>query len=109
MDDSPDFDARVESGGGSGQMAVIVLRGELDAHAAEILGRSLESIDRASDGVVLDMSEVSFVDSSGLRTLIHARQLFGDRPRTVTIRQPQRSTARLFELTGLSDYFVVSA
>jgi anti-anti-sigma factor len=51
------------------------------------------------------MQGVSFIDSSGLRTLIQARQMFPDDPAALTLRKPQPSTTRLLELTGLADYF----
>ena len=58
--------------------------------------------------LVIDMSEVDFVDSSGLRALIRARQRF-DGPQPITILAPQTATARLLEITGLTNQFSVEA
>lgn len=103
----PDFRVRVDHFGSAGDAAVFTLSGELDAHAAELLERALATLDSTVEALVLDMTDVSFIDSSGLRTLIQARQLFRDEPSSVTIRGAQTSTTRLLELTGLSDYFAV--
>ncbi|MGD9701343.1 MAG: STAS domain-containing protein [Acidimicrobiia bacterium] len=107
MDDS-EFEARLEFRGDEGTPALLVLTGELDVSAADVLTSSLEQVDRTARGLILDMAGVSFIDSSGLRTLIQARQMFRDEPDSVTIRNPQPTTTRLLELTGLTDYFVVN-
>ena len=103
--DDPGFEVRVESTGHSDAPAVFHLAGELDSLAASQLAQSLETLDSRAPGLVLDMTDVSFIDSSGLRTLIQARQMFPDDPGALTLRNPQASTTRLLELTGLSDYF----
>jgi anti-anti-sigma factor len=104
----PGFEVRVESTGSRDAPAVMHLAGELDSLAATQLAQSLESLDARAPGLVLDMSDVSFIDSSGLRTLIQARQMFPDDPRALTLRNPQSSTTRLLELTGLADYFALA-
>ena len=103
-----DFEVRVESEGGSGAPAVFSLVGELDSLAATHLSDCLSRVDSGAPGLILDMTEVSFIDSSGLRTLIQARQMFPDDPSALVLRGPQASTTRLLELTGLADYFAVS-
>jgi anti-sigma B factor antagonist len=106
--DGSEFQANLESRGDATSAALVVLSGELDVSAADLLAATLEKIDRQAMGLVLDMEGVTFIDSSGLRTLIQARQMFQDEPSSVTIRNPQPATTRLLELTGLSEYFVVA-
>ena len=106
MDES-DFEARLESGGQGGEPARVVLVGELDVSTAETVSSLLREIDRSASGLVLDMAGVSFIDSSGLRMLIQARQMFDEREDAVTIRSPQQTTIRLLELTGLAEHFVI--
>ena len=108
MEADPGFDVRIESGGGGDETAVLFLRGELDSQAAAQLADCLDRVDPTTRRMVLDMSDVSFIDSSGLRTLIQARQMFPDDPEALTLRNPQASTTRLLELTGLSDYFSIT-
>lgn len=106
--DDIEFEVRVDAGGNAGSPAVLTLCGELDSLAAMHLTECLERVDRRAAGLVLDMTGVSFIDSSGLRTLIQARQMFPDDPAALTLRAPQPSTTRLLELTGLADYFSVT-
>ena len=105
--DDPGFEVTVENSGGADERAVIALNGELDSLAASQLAQHLERVDSRAPGLILDMQGVSFIDSSGLRTLIQARQMFPDDPAALTLRKPQASTKRLLELTGLSDYFAL--
>ena len=112
--DAPDeldedaFDVQIVSTGSSDTAAELTLTGELDSLAASQLNEVLERIDPRAPGLVLDLAGVTFIDSSGLRTLIQARQMFPDDPAALTLRNPQPATTRLLELTGLADYFAVA-
>ena len=104
-DAEPAFTIVVEDAPDDRGRTVLVLAGELDSAASAQLGGELERRAANVSGLVLDMSEVSFIDSSGLRTLILARQLFPHDAGAVVLRSPQPATTRLLELTGLADYF----
>lgn len=85
---------------------VISLSGDLDAHTAPRLDEAVNDLVRAGkQRIVLEMSEVGFVDSSGLRSMIRARNEGGDRD--VVIQSPSNATMRLLEITGMTDHFVI--
>jgi anti-anti-sigma factor len=52
---------------------------------------------------------VSFIDSSGLRVLIELSERATALGARVVLASPSRSMARLIELTGLDDLFVVES
>ena len=82
--------------------------GELDAHAANKLDDVVDQL--LASGVtnlVMDIGALTFIDSSGLRSLIRARKRLGDQPNAVVLRDPQAGTLRLLEITGLSEQFPV--
>ena len=86
----------------------IQVGGELDAHAANKLDDVVDEL--LANGVtslVMDMGGLTFIDSSGLRSLIRARKRLGDQPRAVVLRDPQAGTVRLLEITGLTEQFPV--
>ena len=81
--------------------------GEIDAHTASAIGQALDRSNR--DGAVeLDLSGVEFVDSSGLRALIEAHQRFEANGASLTLVRPSPAVVRLFEISGVGDYFNVT-
>jgi anti-anti-sigma factor len=87
-------------------VAVLVVRGELDVYSAPALDAAVDRV--LQDGVrslVIDLSDVGFIDSSGLRSMIRARKQAGSSPDAVRIRNPQPATIRLLDITGLTEHF----
>ena len=77
----------------------------LDASQAEIFKTYLfGQIDNGATSLVVDLSEVRFMDSSGLSALVAAlKKLSGDRGMTLTGAQP--AVKDLFELTSMDKLF----
>lgn len=81
-------------------IAVVVLEGELDLAAVPELREQLTEAGRvAARGVVLDMVEVTFVDSSALRELLRAHAAMRDAGSVLVLAGVGPPVARLFELT----------
>ena len=87
------FDVVVSFGAES---VVIRPRGELDLATSDRLAATLQSTDEAAAVIVVDLSELNFIDASGLRVLIEAKQMLGDR---LTLLPGPASVQRLFALT----------
>lgn len=84
---------------------VLAVSGELDPHTAPILAQHLgEAGEQGSGRVILDLSGVSFVDSSGLRVLIEAQQSLTDSNREFAVRNPSEAVKRLLKITGLDEH-----
>lgn len=84
----------------------IVVRGELDAASAGDLVDGFGSVDATGVGVDLDLAAVTFMDSSGLRSIIEAyrrARAAGFRLQVTAASEPVR---RVFDLTGTSDLLV---
>ena len=94
----PEFTAEVESRNG---VVHIALGGELDMVSVPILAEHLARYE--SDGIaaiVLDLRNLTFLDSSGLHAFLRARKhAEANGHRLVLIGATQR-TRRVFELTG---------
>lgn len=89
----------------SGPDAVVTAVGEIDPHTAAPLTEVLDELATTAEltRVVLDLSGVTFVDSSGLRVLLTARERFDDLGIRFTLRAPSESVRRLLEITNLLD------
>lgn len=85
----------------------LALAGELDAHTAPLLAEAIAAAD--ADRLSIDMSQVRFVDSSGLRVLIEAHQSALAQDRTVCLTNPSPTVTRLLQISGIDDYLVVES
>jgi anti-sigma B factor antagonist len=82
----------------------IVVRGDIDIAGGPTLDAVL--IQRQSlEPLVLDLTDVSFVDSSGLRCLISASRRSAERSQVVTLRGVGAGVLRLLEITGTTGLF----
>lgn len=91
-----------------GDIATVRMRGELDAFTAPELANLCGSVfAQGARDVVIDLRETSFLDSSGLRVLVGARQLFTGDGGTVRLAHPNEAVVRLLAITGLSEYFSI--
>ena len=82
---------------------VVVAAGEIDMATAPLLEHALsEAIGAGNGPVVLDLCDVSFFDSSGLRTAIVAHRELADRERRLALAcLPEGHVRRTFTLAGV--------
>jgi anti-anti-sigma factor len=81
---------------------VVALRGELDVSTRH----QLASHAAGSPGalVVFDLSQLTFIDSSGLGAVHAARQQAITRGGTLVVSRPTPMVQRVFEITGLDTW-----
>jgi anti-anti-sigma factor len=87
----------------------VALRGEIDAHSAPTLAARFETLPAGDDDIVIDMADVTFMDSSGLRVFIDVHQRAEAESRHLILRSPSQSVTRLLEVAGLSDHFSIDS
>jgi anti-anti-sigma factor len=87
-----------------GRVVLVTLRGELDVTAAGELEPALDCLlDGGCDVVALDLRALDFLDSSGLRLIVLARnRLEEEQRRLVLVRGPQ-AVQRVFEITRMTE------
>ena len=78
----------------------LVLSGEIDAHTAVLLREVLFPAPLVGD-LRIDMSQVRFIDSLGLRVLLEAHQAFERESRRLVLVAPSRAVARIIAVVGL--------
>jgi anti-anti-sigma factor len=88
------------AGGANGAGVVVRLSGELDMATVAELAVPLEQLlERAPQPVVLELDDLSFLDSSGVAVLIRIANRF---PQLET-RNPTPPVRRVIEVLGLAD------
>jgi anti-anti-sigma factor len=84
--------------------ALLQLRGEVDFFSVPELCEALDAtIDAGHNEIVLDLSELDFIDASGLRVIAAAANRLGDMGRELALRSPSTVVQRMLNLTGLAD------
>jgi anti-sigma B factor antagonist len=85
---------------------VLTLSGELDIASAPALERALDDFGASLPRrLVIDLTEVTFMDSTGLRALLLARQRPADGDHELLLRPGPRQVQRVFELSGTLERF----
>ncbi len=85
---------------------VIVVHGDIDIAGGPILEAAIR--ERENDGpVIIDLGDVFFIDSSGLRSLLGASRRAHDRNTTVVLRDVGSEVLRLLEITGTTEQFSI--
>ena len=89
---------RPESAGAA--YSVVVLAGEVDATNSDELYGVLESVVTQQPRLlIVDMSELSFMDSTGLRMLLRSSRSLDQQGGVLALAAPQVSVARVLQLT----------
>jgi anti-anti-sigma factor len=99
----PQFSVRIEDGGEPGA-AVVRLSGDLDLAGADQARAVVdEAVATGPARLTFDVTELRFMDSSGIAVLIAAAQKVD----SVVLRNPSPVIQRLLTLAGLADVFVI--
>jgi len=85
---------------------VVQLSGELDLHNAEDVRRALLEATPGDRRVVVDLTDVEFVDSTALGVLVEARSRLDD-GRRFLLASPGAEIRRALEVSGLDRHFSV--
>jgi anti-sigma B factor antagonist len=94
----------------NGEGVVVRLAGELDLEVAGDVAAAVEELlDAGFPEVVVDLREVSFLDSSGVHMLVAARRSAERRRRAVSLIPGPRNVQRVLELTGMEALFTFVA
>jgi len=94
---------------GSEEVPVIRVAGEVDLTTAPELRAKLAELPAAGGTVVIDMSEVTFLDSTGLSVLVASWKRFGeaDEHRNFRLVVNRPAIQRVLDVTGLTQVFGV--
>ena len=80
----------------------IALKGELDLFSAKKLEAELERVEAQEPAlIVLDLRELAFIDSSGLRVVLTADLRARERERRVVLVRAPEGVQRIFHIAGL--------
>jgi anti-sigma B factor antagonist len=87
---------------------VVPLKGEIDLHVSPAVTASLNAvIDKKPDRLVVDLSDVSYIDSAGLAALIQAMQKVESYGGKFMLAGLQETVRSIFEISRLDQVFQI--
>jgi anti-anti-sigma factor len=90
---------------------VLHVSGELDIGSSAVLRQHLLSLlaDEDVGDVALDLSGVTFLDSSGLAVLLMGARRWAAGGNTLAVREPSAVVQRIIDLTGVRQAFSIES
>lgn len=88
-----------------GRGKTVSLSGELDLASRHSLRATFEEAAATSCDVTVDMTEVTYMDSSAISALISLHRELYERNRSMRIRMRRNAAYRLLEIAGLNTIF----
>jgi anti-anti-sigma factor len=87
-----------------GRTIVVRLRGDQDSSTVPAVAAALASaVAGDNSDLVVDLSEVQFINAAILRVLTAACDFFESQSRTFALRSPSRCAERILDICGLRD------
>jgi len=92
----------------AGDRAIVTVRGDLDLQVAARVVAEIEKVEEGAPALlVIDLSGISFLDSSGMGVLAAAQARAVEAGRRIVVVRPPYSVRRAFELSGFDDVIEV--
>jgi anti-anti-sigma factor len=83
---------------------VLALHGELDMASTPRLQSVIDAEEATAKTIVLDLQQLQFIDSTGLRTILTTRERCREGGRAFAITRGSEQVQRLLSVTGLVDH-----
>lgn len=92
-----------------GDRLVIAWRGDVDmANIASLEQRTLAAVQNSDTAATIDLTEVTYIDSAGIRTLLVIRRMLEDRQQRLALMLPADSVLnRALEIGGITSVIPV--
>ena len=88
--------------------AYLKVTGDVDmANANEVQAAALELLEQNITILMLDLTELEFMDSAGVGALVAIRNEAVDAGKMLRVDKINPKTRRLLDLMGLTDWFVI--
>jgi anti-anti-sigma factor len=85
----------------------VIVQGDIDL---DVVADFQQALRQACDGatrIEVDLSDATFMDSTGLVILLEAHNHLGQIPEAVVLHKPSPAVQRVLDLAGVTDLFTV--
>ena len=84
----------------NGKELTLTLKGELNTYTANDLDAVIQKDLKNVDSLIIDMNDLTYLTSAGLRVLLVAQKIMNDKKGSVVVRKVNASIMEIFEITG---------
>jgi anti-sigma B factor antagonist len=84
--------------------AVVCLHGELDLASAPLLQNEIENIADDDGALVLDLEDLQFIDSTGLRIILATHERSRERGQEFAVTRGSQQVQRLLSITRVGEH-----
>jgi anti-anti-sigma factor len=90
-------------------VTVLDIKGEVDAYTAKVLDKTLmDLLNKGQLRIVMDVSEMSFISSAGIRAILYAHREAVQLGGVVRIAGPTDRIRRIFEIAGFPELIEIT-
>jgi anti-anti-sigma factor len=86
---------------------VVAVSGEIDMATADLFWQALDGACERAERVVVDLTDTTFIDSSGLAVLVRAHKRLDQRPDALVVRAPNATIRQVLGISGLDGIITV--
>lgn len=90
----------------SGSQLTLRIQGRLDTTTAPQLETELKASVEGVTALVLDLAELAYISSAGLRVVLMAQKIM-NKQGTMVVRNVDSNVLEVFEVTGFSDILTI--
>ncbi len=90
----------------NGSYLMIALEGRLDTVTAPVLESELRGALDGVDDFIIDMQNLQYISSAGLRVLLSAQKIMNRQGRMV-VKNASEDVREIFDVTGFSDILTI--
>ena len=87
--------------------ATIEVEGKLTVQSAPDLEAAIGSLPTSIMDVDIDLEDLDYISSAGLRVLVSAQKMLSQRGGTLRLLSPNDDVSDVFDMTGLSEVFTI--
>lgn len=90
-----------------GNKATLAVSGKLTVQTSPELSAAVDALPSDVNELVIDLADVDYIASAGLRVLVATDKLAATRNGSLTLAHPCPAVKEVFDMTGLCDIFTI--
>ena len=89
-----------------GEDTLIKVSGRIDTISAPDFEKAVDEVLEEANSLVFDLARVEYISSAGLRVILKAQKVMGNKGKMKIINVPE-AVREIFDITGFSDFLTI--